>query len=67
MTTIDAKIDMMLPLDKSRKTVIRQDLERFKVDMFNCDGWAVPTPVEATLKELCKKHNDLVDHLSMDI
>ena len=53
-----------VPLDK---TVIRKDLDKFKVDVINCAGWIVPPPIEAALKELCKKHNDLIEYLSLDV
>jgi len=53
-----------VPLDL---LVIRKDLDKFKVDEFRCAGWIVAPPVEKWLKQLCKKHNELIEYLAVDV
>ena len=49
--------------DPSMNSIAR-NLEHLKAEIVKCDGWVVPPPIEESLKELCEKHNALVDYIS---
>ena len=46
---------------------IEKDLNKFKINELNCKGWVVAPCVETTLKDLCTKHNELIDYLSNNL
>ncbi len=50
--------------NKSTITAFQKKLKQLKVTRMSGDGWFITPPVEDTLNELCKKHNDLLDYLS---
>ena len=47
------------------ETTISKDLERFKIKPIDFQSGPSQTVVEETLKELCDKHNKLVEFLSI--
>lgn len=64
---VQQQLNRQLSATLIESTGVRMDLERFKVSAINYDEWDISPPVETALKDLCKKHNDLIEYLSSHV